>query len=118
MSSRARVWVEVGENPETRHRLLNDVVDTLVAYGVTEPMAGSNVAKLRTTAEPVTGADGNFCSGADLRAMAGDGEDAEKKVSKSAAAAPRARSGPISFSPTILVHSRNSPGCPSAKRFP
>lgn len=25
----------------------------------------------------VTGADGNFCSGADLRAMAGDGEDAD-----------------------------------------
>lgn len=31
----ARVWVEVGENPETRHRLLNDVVDSLVHYGVT-----------------------------------------------------------------------------------
>ena len=31
----ARVWVEAGENPETRHRLLNDVVDSLVFYGVT-----------------------------------------------------------------------------------
>jgi hypothetical protein len=31
----ARVWVEAGENPETRHRLLNDVVDSLVYYGVT-----------------------------------------------------------------------------------
>jgi hypothetical protein len=31
----ARVWVEAGENPETRERLLNDVVDELVATGVT-----------------------------------------------------------------------------------
>jgi len=31
----ARVWVEAGENPETRKRLLNDVVDGLVASGVT-----------------------------------------------------------------------------------
>lgn len=28
-----RVWVEAGENPETRERLLNQVVDSLVAYG-------------------------------------------------------------------------------------
>jgi hypothetical protein len=31
----AKVWYEVGENPETRDRLLNELVDTLVAYGVT-----------------------------------------------------------------------------------
>lgn len=31
----ARVWVEVGKNPVTRARLLNQVVDSLVAYGVT-----------------------------------------------------------------------------------
>jgi len=30
----ARVWVEVGENPDTRERLLNEVVDRLVASGV------------------------------------------------------------------------------------
>ncbi len=30
-----RVWQEVGQNPETRERLLNEVVDTLVASGVT-----------------------------------------------------------------------------------
>ncbi|MDH5589838.1 MAG: amidohydrolase family protein [Gemmatimonadota bacterium] len=31
----AQVWIEAGENPETRQRLLNDVVDSLVYYGVT-----------------------------------------------------------------------------------
>lgn len=31
----AQVWLEVGENPETRQRLLTDVVDSLVYYGVT-----------------------------------------------------------------------------------
>jgi len=31
----AQVWVEVGNNPETRDRLLNEVVDELVATGVT-----------------------------------------------------------------------------------
>ena len=30
-----QVWIEAGENPETRRRLLVDLVDTLVAYGVT-----------------------------------------------------------------------------------
>ena len=30
----ARVWLEAGENPETRDRLLNEVVDRLVASGV------------------------------------------------------------------------------------
>jgi hypothetical protein len=30
-----QVWIEAGENPETRKRLLVDLVDTLVAYGVT-----------------------------------------------------------------------------------
>lgn len=30
-----RVWLEVGENPESRERLLNEVVDGLVASGVT-----------------------------------------------------------------------------------
>ncbi len=31
----AQVWLEVGENPETRQRLLTTVVDSLVYYGVT-----------------------------------------------------------------------------------
>lgn len=31
----ARVWLEAGENPETRERLLSTVVDSLVHYGVT-----------------------------------------------------------------------------------
>ncbi|MBH50727.1 MAG: amidohydrolase family protein [Candidatus Neomarinimicrobiota bacterium] len=31
----AQVWIEAGENPETRHRLLNDIADSLVHYGVT-----------------------------------------------------------------------------------
>jgi Amidohydrolase family len=31
----AQVWLEAGQNPETRHRLLNEVVDSLVYYGVT-----------------------------------------------------------------------------------
>ena len=30
-----QVWIEAGENPVTRKRLLGDLVDTLVAYGVT-----------------------------------------------------------------------------------
>jgi hypothetical protein len=30
-----QVWIEAGENPVTRQRLLGDLVDTLVAYGVT-----------------------------------------------------------------------------------
>ena len=30
-----QVWIEAGENPETRHRLLNDIADSLVHYGVT-----------------------------------------------------------------------------------
>ncbi|MFB6368353.1 MAG: amidohydrolase family protein, partial [Gemmatimonadota bacterium] len=30
----AKVWVNVGKNPETRKRLLNQVVDSLVHYGV------------------------------------------------------------------------------------
>ncbi len=34
--------------------------DTLVAYGVTEPEAGSNLAALKTKAEPVTGEDGRI----------------------------------------------------------
>jgi amidohydrolase family protein len=31
----AQVWIEAGENEETRYRLLNTVVDSLVYYGVT-----------------------------------------------------------------------------------
>ncbi len=31
----AQVWIEAGENPETRHRLLHVVTDSLVYYGVT-----------------------------------------------------------------------------------
>lgn len=31
----AQVWIEVGENPETKKRLLTDIADSLVYYGVT-----------------------------------------------------------------------------------
>jgi alkylation response protein AidB-like acyl-CoA dehydrogenase len=45
----------VGATPEQKERWLGRIAegDTLVAYGVTEPEAGSNLAALKTKAEPV-----------------------------------------------------------------
>ncbi len=52
----------VGATPEQKERWLTRIADEglLVAYGVTEPGAGSNVAALRSKAEPVT-VDGRPC---------------------------------------------------------
>lgn len=46
----------VGATPDQRERWLTRIADEglLVAYGVTEPGAGSNVAAVRTRAEPTT----------------------------------------------------------------
>ena len=45
----------VGATPEQKERWLGRIAegDTLVAYGVTEPEAGSNLAALKTKADPV-----------------------------------------------------------------
>jgi alkylation response protein AidB-like acyl-CoA dehydrogenase len=47
--------LRVGATPEQRQRWLGQVAERglIVAYGVTEPEAGSNVAALKTTAVPV-----------------------------------------------------------------
>jgi alkylation response protein AidB-like acyl-CoA dehydrogenase len=47
--------LRVGATPEQRRRWLGQVAERglIVAYGVTEPEAGSNVAALKTTATPV-----------------------------------------------------------------
>jgi alkylation response protein AidB-like acyl-CoA dehydrogenase len=52
----------VGATPEQKKRWLSRIADgqTLVAYAVTEPEAGSNLASLKTTAEPVTDAEGKI----------------------------------------------------------
>lgn len=52
----------VGATPEQKERWLTRIADgdTLVAYAVTEPEAGSNLASLKTTAEPVTDANGTL----------------------------------------------------------
>lgn len=52
----------VGATPEQKARWLTRIADgdTLVAYAVTEPEAGSNLAALKTTAEPVTDGNGNI----------------------------------------------------------
>jgi len=54
----------VGGTPEQKQRHLGRIAEDglIVAYGVTEPAAGSNVARLATVAEPVTGADGTVTS--------------------------------------------------------
>lgn len=50
----------VGGTREQRRHWLGRIADEglIVAYGVTEPAAGSNVASVHTTAKPVTDADG------------------------------------------------------------
>ncbi len=50
----------VGGTPEQKRHWLGRIAEEglIVAYGVTEPEAGSNVANLRTVAEPLLGADG------------------------------------------------------------
>lgn len=53
--------IVVGGTAEQKARWLGRIADEglIVAYGVTEPEAGSNVASLKTVAEPVAGADGS-----------------------------------------------------------
>ncbi len=50
----------VGGTEDQKERWLGAIAegDTLVAYAVTEPEAGSNVAAIKTKADPVTGDDG------------------------------------------------------------
>ncbi|MGD9252783.1 MAG: acyl-CoA dehydrogenase family protein [Holophagae bacterium] len=50
----------VGGTPEQKEKWLRKIGEEglIVAYGVTEPEAGSNVANLKTIAEPVTDGDG------------------------------------------------------------
>ncbi len=51
----------VGGTPEQKNKWINRIATEgmIVAYGVTEPEAGSNVANLKTTAEQLIDADGN-----------------------------------------------------------
>ena len=51
----------VGGTPEQKQRWLSRIAGEglIVAYGVTEPSAGSNVASIQTRADRVTDADGN-----------------------------------------------------------
>ncbi len=52
--------IAVGGSEEQRQRWLGEIAERglIVAYGVTEPAAGSNVASLKTVAEPIPGDDG------------------------------------------------------------
>jgi len=52
----------VGGTPEQKAKWLGKIAaeGLIVAYGVTEPEAGSNVAALKTTADPVTDASGRI----------------------------------------------------------
>jgi alkylation response protein AidB-like acyl-CoA dehydrogenase len=54
--------LRVGGTEEQKEKWLGAIAkgDSLVAYAVTEPEAGSNVASLKTKAEPVTDDDGNI----------------------------------------------------------
>lgn len=53
--------IMVGGTPAQKAEWLPKIAAGLiVAYGVTEPEAGSNVASLKTTADPVTDADGTI----------------------------------------------------------
>ncbi len=53
--------ISVGGSEEQRLRWLSGVAEEgkIVAYGVTEPTAGSDVARLKTVATPVPGPDGS-----------------------------------------------------------
>lgn len=53
--------LRVGATPAQKERWLRKIAERglVVAYGATEPNAGSNLAALRTTAEPVRDAAGN-----------------------------------------------------------
>lgn len=53
--------IRVGCTDEQRQKWMGRVAEEglIVAYGVTEPEAGSNVENLKTTAERITDADGN-----------------------------------------------------------
>ncbi len=51
----------VGGTPEQKTKWLGKIAEgKIVAYGVTEPAAGSNVASLQTVADRITDADGNI----------------------------------------------------------
>ena len=52
----------VGGTPGQKEKWLGKIGDEglIVAYGVTEPEAGSNVAALKTTADRILDADGNI----------------------------------------------------------
>ncbi len=52
----------VGATDEQKEKWLGKIADggSIVAYAVTEPSAGSNLAALKTKAEPLTDADGNI----------------------------------------------------------
>jgi len=54
----------VGGTEEQKSRWLTEIADKglIVAYAVTEPAAGSNVASLATIAEPISDEDGNITS--------------------------------------------------------
>jgi alkylation response protein AidB-like acyl-CoA dehydrogenase len=56
--------IVVGGTAEQKTKWLGRIADEglIVAYGVTEPEAGSNVAKLKTVAEPVTDDSGEVVS--------------------------------------------------------
>ncbi len=52
--------IRVGGTPEQKEKYITKIAEEglIVAYGVTEPNAGSNVQALKTKAEPVTGDSG------------------------------------------------------------
>jgi len=52
--------ITVGGTPDQQKRWMTRIADEglLMAYGATEPEAGSDLAALKTTAEPIVGADG------------------------------------------------------------
>ncbi len=54
----------VGATEDQKQKWLGKIAEgsTLVAYAVTEPNAGSNLAALKTKAEPITGQDGTVTS--------------------------------------------------------
>ncbi|OQY43866.1 MAG: acyl-CoA dehydrogenase, partial [Desulfobacteraceae bacterium 4572_87] len=54
--------IRVGSNPEQKEKYIGKIADEglVVAYGVTEPEAGSNVQSLKTKAERVLDQDGQI----------------------------------------------------------